>query len=109
MKEGQGDAFAEVAASLKKAHSDFHRGNRADYSWFMSEDGHTCTVTSVFTDGEGLQRWAECDGFQTRQARLFEACEIGTQLLGDAGPARERYAGLREIFQGDGVVERVRE
>ena len=77
LKEGQGDAFAEVAASLKKAHSDFHRGNRADYSWFMSEDGHTCTVTSVFTDGEGLRRWAECDGFQTLQARLFEACEIG--------------------------------
>lgn len=47
--------------------------------------------------------------FRLFRRGCLRLARLETQLLGDAGPARERYAGLREIFQGDGVVKRVSE
>jgi quinol monooxygenase YgiN len=101
VKEGQSKAFSDVIDELILAHTAFFEGKTAaEYSFYLSEDGTSCSCFEEYPDGDAILSWTASEAYLAIVPRLIpETCDItSVEVLGDPGPAAELLASMDARF-----------
>jgi hypothetical protein len=100
LKEGQSKTFSDLVDELIAANDAFFEGKAMEYSFYLSEDGTSCTALEEYPDGDAIVRWTSSKAYLSLAPRLLpETCEItSVEVFGDAGPAAEMFASLDARF-----------
>jgi quinol monooxygenase YgiN len=100
LKEGQSKTFSDLIDELIAAHDAVFEGKAMEFSFYLSEDGTSCTAFEEYPDGDAIVRWTSSEAYLSLVPRLIpEICEItSVEVFGDPGPAAERFASMNARF-----------
>jgi quinol monooxygenase YgiN len=100
VKEGQSKAFSDAVDKLILAHEALFEGKAMEYSFYLSEDGTSCTVFEEYPDGDAILKWTSNETYLALAQRLVpEICDVtSVEVWGDPGPAAEMYASTDARF-----------